>query len=110
MLKGIFGNKNAERVLLHIYHYGEVNGSAIAKDYKIALDPILKQLARFEEAGILLSKEVGRSRLYSFNPKSPFLKPVKEILELAYRSIPMKEREKLFQKRRRPRKKGKRVN
>jgi hypothetical protein len=37
MLEGIFGNKNAERVLMHIYHYGESHASAIAQDYQIAL-------------------------------------------------------------------------
>src|SRR5262249_35058144 len=30
MLKGIFGNNTAEKVLLHIYHYGESHASAIA--------------------------------------------------------------------------------
>jgi predicted transcriptional regulator len=63
MLEGIFGNKTAEKVLLHIYHYGEVHASAIAQDYEIAINPIKGQLNRFEEAGILASKEIGRSRV-----------------------------------------------
>ncbi len=109
MLEGIFGNKTAEKVLLHIYHYGEIHASAIAQDYKIALNPIRGQLDRFEYAGILASKEVGRSRLYFFNPKSVFLGPVKSILKTAYDSIPLKEREVLFTSRRRPRRKGKPV-
>lgn len=109
MLEGIFGNKTAEKVLLHIYHYGEIHASAIAQDYGIALNPIKGQLDRFEQAGILVSKEVGRSRLYFFNPKSVFLGPVKDILKIAYESIPQKEREALFASRRRPRRKGKPV-
>ena len=109
MLEGIFGNKTAERVLLHIYHYGEAHGSAIAKDYGIALNPIKGQLDRFEQAGILASKEIGRSRLYFFNPKSPLLAPIRDLLKIVYDSIPLKEKEILFSTRRRPRKKGKPV-
>jgi hypothetical protein len=109
MLEGIFGNQTAERVLLHVFHYGQIHASAIAADYGVALTPIMRQLARFEGAGILTSKEVGRSRLYLFNPKSPFHKPVRELIRIVYESIPLKEREKIFQVRRRPRRKGKPV-
>tara|TARA_B110001454_G_scaffold158569_1_gene147883 strand:- start:19158 stop:19490 length:333 start_codon:yes stop_codon:yes gene_type:complete len=109
MLEGIFGNKTAEKVLLHIFHYGESHASAIAGDFKMAHNPIIQQLNRFELAGILISKEMGRSRVYSFNPKSPLLKPVKELIEIAYESISISERQKIFQVRRRPRRKGKPV-
>ena len=109
MLEGIFGNKTAEKVLLHIFHYGGSHASAIAKDFSTAVNPIIQQLNRFEAAGILVSKESGRSRIYSFNPKSPFSKPVKEIIEKAYDSIPLSERQKIFKARRRPRRKGKPV-
>ncbi len=107
MLALIFGNKNAERILLHIFHYGEVHASGIAHDYHMALTPVLKQLNKFELAGVLVSKEIGKSRLYSFNPKSAFTKPIKEMLKIVYDSIPIKEKEKIFNKRRRPRRKGK---
>lgn len=109
MLEGIFGNKTAEKVLLHIFHYGESHASAIAKDFSIAVNPVIQQLNRFERAGILVSKESGRARVYSFNPKSAFNKPIQEIIEKAYDSIPLSERQKLFETRRRPRRKGKPV-
>ena len=107
MLEGIFGNKTAERVLLHIYHYGEIHASAIANDYKMALNPVKRQLHRFEAAGVLVSKEVGRSRVYRFNPKSPLVFPLKNILKISYESIPLHERELIFGVRRRPRRKDK---
>jgi hypothetical protein len=109
MLEGIFGNRTAEKALLHIYHYGEIHASAIAQDYGVALDPIKKQLERFEVAGVLSARQVGRSRVYSFNPKSPFVSPLKELLKIAYESIPLREREQIFATRRRPRRKGKPV-
>lgn len=109
MLEGIFGNKTAEKVLLHIFHYGESHASAIAKDFEVALNPIIQQLNRFELAGILVSKEMGRSRIYSFNPKSPMVTPIKDLIEIAYEAISLSERQKIFQNRRRPRRKGKPV-
>jgi len=109
MLEGIFGNRTAERALLHVYHYGETYASAVALDYGVAIDPIKKQLERFELASVLVAKQVGRSRVYSFNPKSPFAKPVRELLKIVYESIPLREREKLFSTRRRPRRRGKPV-
>jgi len=107
MLEKIFGNKTAEKVLLHIYHYGESHASGIAQDFDMALNPIIQQLNRFEVAGVLVSKEAGRSRVYSFNAKSPLMKPVRELIELTYEAIPLSERQSIFQKRRRPRQKGK---
>lgn len=109
MLEKIFGNKTAEKVLFHIFHYGESHASSIANDFNLALNPIRQQLGRFEESGVLISKEIGRSRVYSFNPKSVYMKPVKELIELAYEAIPLSERQKLFHQRRRPRRKGKPV-
>lgn len=107
MLEGIFGNKTAEKVLLHIFHHGESYSSNIAKDFGVALNPVIQQLNRFESSGVLVSKEAGRTRVYSFNPKSAFSKPVRELVELAYEAIPLAERTKLFKTRRRPRRKGK---
>jgi predicted transcriptional regulator len=109
MLEGIFGNKTAERVLLHIFHYGESHASGIARDFGVALNPIIQQLDRFEESGVLVSKEAGRARIYSFNPKSPLTRPVKDLIEIAYEVIPLSERQKIFETRRRPRRKGKPV-
>jgi predicted transcriptional regulator len=92
MLEGLLGNKSAEKVMLALYASKELHASAIAQMYDTALDPIKKQLERFEEAGFLVSRVVGRSRLYSFNEKSPIIGPLKELLAIAYKA------EKKFQK------------
>lgn len=109
MLEGIFGSKTAEKVLLHIFHYGESQASAIAKDFSVAVNPVVQQLNRIERAGGLVSKELGRSRMHTFNPKFPFNKPVQEIIEKAYDSISLSERQKSFETCRRPRRNGKPV-
>jgi len=108
MLENIFGNETAEKVLLHIYHYGEIHASAISLDYNISVTPVLNQLVRFENAGVLVSKQIGRSRVFMFNKKSPFTKPTIALLKIVYENISLDEKQQFF-KRRRPRKKGKPV-
>ena len=83
MLEGLFGNKSAEKVMLSILTYGELHASAIAKQHNTALDPIKKQLERFEESGFLISRTVGRSKLYKFNDQNPMIKPLKQLLSIA---------------------------
>ncbi|MDV6237508.1 ArsR family transcriptional regulator [Leptospira ellisii] len=109
VLDGIFGNGTASKVLLHVFHYNEIHSSAIARDYNVAVTPIRLQLERFEKAGILVAKQIGRSRVFSFNLKSPFVKPIKEILSIFYNSLSIEEKETIFSTRRRPREKGKPV-
>jgi len=84
MLEGLLGNKSAEKVMLALYANEELHASAIAQIYQSALDPLKKQLERFEEAGFLVSRIVGRSKLYSFNQDHPLIEPLKEMLEIAY--------------------------
>jgi hypothetical protein len=109
VLDKIFGNKTAERILLNLYHYGELHASLLSKISRSAQTPVKNQLYKFESAGLLISKEMGRSRVYSFNPKSPYTKPIKQLIGIVYDNIPLKEREALFSYRARPRRKGKKV-
>ena len=85
MLEGLLGNKSAEKVMLALYAHEELHASAIAQMYDTALDPIKKQLERFEESGFLISRVVGRSRLYRFNDDHPMIESLKELLAIAYK-------------------------
>lgn len=108
-LQGILGNVTAERVLLHLFHYGEIHASAIASDYGMSVTPILRQLERLEQAGLLVAKQVGRSRVYQFDPRSPIATALKNLVQVVYEGIPLRDRQKLFAARRRPRMKNKPV-
>lgn len=108
-LETLFGNRTIERIFLHLFHYGEIHPRGIAQDYSAVVSPFIRQLDKLEVTGILISREVGRSRIYRFNPKSPYITPLKKLIEIAYESIPLSEREKIFHTRRRPRRKGKPV-
>lgn len=108
-LETLFGNRTTERIFLHLFHYGEIHARGIARDYASVVSPFTRQLDRLENIGILVSREVGRVRLYQFNPKSPYVTPLKKMIEITYEAIPLSSREKLFSTRRRPRRKGKPV-
>ena len=108
MLDLILGSKTAQKIFLHLYHYGESYPSAVAKDMKTSLGAIQKQFERFEAAGIIISRLQGRTRVYQFNMKNgAIVKHFKEIIKIVYHSIPIKERQEIFHVRRRPRRAGK---
>lgn len=107
MLKELFGGKTSEQVLLYLENYEEGYGKAIADTYDIALSPVQKQLQKFEESGLLVSRLVGKSRVYSWNPRSPFVEPVRTLLAKRLKLTPIEEIKSYYRQRRRPRKKGK---
>lgn len=109
MLDQILGSKTALKLFLHLFHYGETYPRAISKDFNISVSQVQAQLDRFENAGILVSKMVGRTRLYLFNKKSAITKPFEEIVKITYETLSLDEKEKIFATRRRPRRKGKPV-
>ncbi|MDP2975723.1 MAG: hypothetical protein Q8N45_05855, partial [Anaerolineales bacterium] len=71
------------------------------------LDPIQKQLEKLELGGVLVCRTAGRTRLYTFNPRYPFLNELKSLLEKALSFYPEEERENLVMVRRRSRRRGK---
>lgn len=109
MLDKLFGNETLAMIFLNLFHYDEVYSSLIEKNTGTGSRAVLNQLNKMEEAGILVSREVGRTRLYQFNPKSPFIKPIKEIINITYSNMSIKLKEKMFKERMRPRAKGKEV-
>lgn len=109
MLDKIFGNETLAQIYLNLLHYGEVYSGLVEKNTGIGSRAVLNQLNKMEEAGVLVSREVGRTRLYQFNPKSAVVKPMKEIIEITYSNLSIKMKEKMFKERMRPRAKGKEV-
>lgn len=109
MLDKILGSATAMKIMLHLIHYKEIYPTAVAKDYQISLSAVQKQFQRFEEAGILVSKLVGKSRVYFFDRKSPVVKPFIELIKVYYDGLSLEDKEQLFGTRRRPRRAGKPV-
>ena len=107
MLEPLLGSVSRERVLIFLFARGEGYAREIARFYKAGLDPIQKQLDRLETVGVLVSRVAGRTRLYVFNPRYPFLKELRSLLERALSFYPQDLRESLVMNRRRPRRRAK---
>lgn len=107
MIESLLGSKNAERVLMYILARQDGYAREIAGFYQTDLKSIHMQLDKFEKSGILVSREVGRTRPYIFDPRYPFLKELKALLEKALSFYSTQEQEELIMNRRRPRARGK---
>lgn len=109
MIEVLLGSRNAERVLLYIFTREEGYAREIARFYDTDLKSIQNQLDKLEAGGVLVSREVGKTRPYAFNPRYPFLKELKALLEKAFSFFPREEQDKFIMNRRRPRARGKTV-
>jgi hypothetical protein len=107
MLEPILGSESSERVLIFILARNQGYATEIARFFGSKLYAIQKQLDKFELGGVLVSRTAGRTRLYEFNPRYPFLKELKSLLEKALSYYPEVEQERLLMNRRRPRRRGK---
>ncbi|HNB51739.1 MAG TPA: winged helix-turn-helix domain-containing protein [Anaerolineales bacterium] len=103
MIETILGSTNSERVLIFLVAREEGYAREIARFYETTLAPIQQQLERLEFGGVLVSRSAGRTRLYSFNPRYPFLDELKALLAKALTFYPEELREDLVMNRRRPR-------
>jgi len=106
MIEALLGSKNAERVLIYLFSREEGYAREVARFFSADLKSIQKQLDRLETGGVLVSREVGRTRPYTVNPRYPFLNELKALLGKALSFYPEKERDELVMNRRRPRAEG----
>jgi hypothetical protein len=79
----------------------------MAKTFKQPVNRFQQQLRRLENAGIIASRLIGRVRIYTFNPRYPFLEEIKALIAKAFEYIPEKEKGAYYKKRTRPRRAGK---
>ena len=108
-LEAIFGNRTAAGVLLFLENYGSGYASRIAKAYKMPVSVVQDQLRKLEAAGVLVSRSVGRTRVFEFNPRSPTATRLREFLASELQSLPDEIVNEYFLERQRPRRSGKRL-
>jgi hypothetical protein len=107
VLEAIVGSISCERVLIFLAAREEGYAREIAGFYATALLPIQKQLDKLEAGGVLVSRTAGRTLLYTFNPRYPFLKELSALLEKALTFCDQDLQSQLLLNRRRPRRRGK---
>ncbi len=107
MLEVIFGSKAMERVLFFLVARNEAYASEIAAYYDTQLTPIQNQLYKLENAGVIVSKNVGRTRVFMLNPRYPFISELKALVEKGMEFLSHDELRRLTIYRKRPRRTGK---
>jgi hypothetical protein len=108
MSASIFGNSTAEKILLYMESFGEGYAAAIAETYAFpGVSMVQRQLERLERSGPLVNTLKGRTRMYTWNPRYPFLTELRALLRKEIQYLPAEERRRYFTRRRRPRRTGK---
>lgn len=107
MLTPLLGSIDSERALVFILAREKGYPTEIASFFDTNLYRIQKQLDKLEAGQVVVSQTAGRTRLYTFNPRYPFLSELKSLLEKALSFYPEDVREALLMNRRRPRRRGK---
>jgi hypothetical protein len=109
MLESLFGNVVIEKILFYLVINNECYPSQLKDIFQSPLYSFQRALARLEKGGIIVSHRKGKTLLYQFNPRYPFLKELRTFLEKAYEGFPSDIRERYYEQptRKRPRRQGK---
>ncbi|MCK4807187.1 MAG: winged helix-turn-helix transcriptional regulator [Candidatus Aegiribacteria sp.] len=102
----LFG-ETVSRTLLYIARFGDSYPTEIANNFSMNQRRVQYRMEKLEDAGILKSKLVGRTRLYRINPRYVLKGNLIDLLQNALEYLPEEEIESFYTKRRRPRTKGK---
>jgi DNA-binding Lrp family transcriptional regulator len=107
MLGQLLGSVNKERVLMYLSARSRGYAREIARFFGVPLSPIQRATEKLEQAGVLVSRSVGSTREYEFNPRYLARVELKALVDRALSCYPPKLREDLTVFRGRPRRKGK---
>jgi biotin operon repressor len=107
VLETIVGSAAAEKVLLYLQNYEQACGREISEKFQLSNSQVQKQLLKLEPGGLLVSRRIGRTRLYQWNLRNPLVPSLRAFLAVALDSLPANEQQQFFRKRTRPRRSGK---
>jgi hypothetical protein len=107
MLGELLGSVNKERVLVYLLARERGDAREIARAFDAPLSPIQKALEGMENAGVLVSRAVGKAREYEFGPRYPARSELRALIQRALDLYPPEMRGRLLLVRSRPRRKGK---
>ena len=97
MLELIFGTPIIEKVLFYLLINEKCYPSQLKTIFKIPLYSFQRALARLEKGGIIVSHREGKTLIYQFNPRYPFLNELKSFLQKAYDFFPENIRKKYYE-------------
>ena len=88
MLEYLFSNKNVEKILMYLNLHSKANATELSRSFNSPLDPIQKTLRKLEEGGLLVSFLEGRTRVFQWNPRYPFLGEIQALAKKTYSFLP----------------------
>jgi len=98
MLEPLLNSKVKENVLIFLIAREEGYATEIARFFDVDLYGVQNQLDKLETGGILVSKKVGRTRLFTLNPKYALIDELKSLLQKALSFYPADIKENLLEK------------
>ncbi len=107
MLASLLGSVNKERVLIFLVARGRGYSREIARFFDVSLFPVQNAMDKLEAAGVLVSRKIGNTREYEFNPRYSTRAELVSLLNRALELYPVTLRERLLLNRARPRRRGK---
>lgn len=109
MLESLFGNPVIEKVLFFLIANEKCYPSQLKKAFQSHLYSFQRALGRLEKGGIVISHQQGKTLIYQFNPRYPFLNELKAFLQKGYDFLPQEMRDKYYEPPigKRPRRQGK---
>jgi hypothetical protein len=109
MLEYLFGNVVIEKILFFLEVNEECYPSQLKEIFQSPLYSFQRALMRLEKGGVIVSHRKGKTLIYQFNPRYPFLEELRMFLKKAYQFFPQEIRQKYYEPfiRKRPRRQGK---
>ncbi len=109
MFEALFGSKIIEKILFYLIANESCYASLLQRQFRLPLFGIQNALGRLEKQGIIVSFKEGKTRVYQWNPRYPFLHEFQAFVQKAYSFLPEEIKEKIYEPfiRKRPRRAGK---
>lgn len=107
MLEALVGSPTAERVLLFLAARERGYAREIAEAFDVAPSQVQRVMERMERDGLLVAQNVGRTRVYEFNPRFLFRDKIVSLFREVLAYYPEEFQIRIKKNRRRPRRKGK---
>ena len=89
----LFGNPNIEKILLFLLVNEKCYATQLCQSLRGSLTPIQQALLRLEKGNILTSTLEGKTRLFRFNPRYPFLRELQTLLKEGYHQLPLHDQQ-----------------
>jgi hypothetical protein len=107
VLEAVLGSRSAAQVLLYLEAYGSGYARRVATTYEIPVTAVQRQLRRLEAEGVLLSRTVGKTRVFEFNTRNPTVRNLRGFLRAELDLLPREDVKRYYRQRQRPRRSGK---